>query len=75
VHEKGQSGTVTLNAQHSRDKAREAADSRESSVKKCHGITRVMNIGTTCVTTVVLAYSAFAYWIFRGKTPENGWGG
>jgi cytochrome d ubiquinol oxidase subunit II len=26
-----------------------------------------------CVTPVVLAYSAFAYWIFRGKTPENGW--
>jgi len=32
-------------------------------------------IGTACVTPVVLAYSAFAYWIFRGKTPENGWEG
>lgn len=30
-------------------------------------------IGAACVTPVVLAYSAFAYWIFRGKTPENGW--
>jgi cytochrome bd ubiquinol oxidase subunit II len=32
-------------------------------------------IGAACVTPVVLAYSAFAYWIFRGKTPENGWEG
>jgi cytochrome bd-type quinol oxidase subunit 2 len=30
-------------------------------------------IGAACVTPVVLAYSAFAYWIFRGKTPENRW--
>jgi hypothetical protein len=26
------------------------------------------------VTPVVLAYSAFAYRVFRGKTPEKGWG-
>ena len=31
-------------------------------------------IGATCVTPVVLGYSAFAYWIFRGRTPEEGWG-
>jgi cytochrome d ubiquinol oxidase subunit II len=31
-------------------------------------------IGAACVTPVVLAYSAFAYWIFRAKTPEDGWG-
>jgi cytochrome bd ubiquinol oxidase subunit II len=30
-------------------------------------------IGAACVTPVVLAYSSFAYWIFRGKTPEDGW--
>ena len=30
-------------------------------------------IGAACVTPVVLAYSALAYWIFRGKTPEGGW--
>jgi len=30
-------------------------------------------IGAACVTPVVLAYSAFAYWIFRGRTPEEGW--
>jgi hypothetical protein len=65
--------TVTLNAQPSRDKAREAADCSESSVKKCHVISRVMNIAAACVTPVVLAYSAFAYWIFRGRTPDNGW--
>jgi cytochrome d ubiquinol oxidase subunit II len=33
---------------------------------------RLVMIGAACVTPVVLAYSAFAYWIFRGKTPENG---
>jgi cytochrome bd-type quinol oxidase subunit 2 len=27
-----------------------------------------------CVVPVVLGYSAFAYWIFRGRTPEEGWG-
>jgi cytochrome bd ubiquinol oxidase subunit II len=31
-------------------------------------------VGAACVTPVVLTYSAFAYWIFRGKTPEEGWG-
>jgi cytochrome d ubiquinol oxidase subunit II len=30
-------------------------------------------IGAMIVTPVVLAYSLFAYWIFRGKTPEQGW--
>jgi len=34
---------------------------------------RLVMIGAACVTPLVLAYSAFAYWIFRGKTPENGW--
>ncbi len=31
-------------------------------------------IGAAFVTPVVLAYSAFAYWVFRGRTPEKGWG-
>jgi cytochrome d ubiquinol oxidase subunit II len=31
-------------------------------------------IGAAVVTPMVLAYSAFAYWIFRGRTPEKGWG-
>ena len=31
-------------------------------------------IGAVVVVPVVLGYSAFAYWIFRGKTPEEGWG-
>jgi len=31
-------------------------------------------IGAAFVTPVVLAYSVFAYWIFRGRTPEKGWG-
>ena len=30
-------------------------------------------IGAAIVTPVVLAYSAFAYRVFRGKTPERGW--
>ena len=30
-------------------------------------------IGATFVTPVVLGYSAFSYWIFRGRTPEKGW--
>ena len=30
-------------------------------------------IGAAFVTPMVLAYSAFAYWIFRGRTPEKGW--
>jgi cytochrome bd ubiquinol oxidase subunit II len=31
-------------------------------------------VGAAFVTPVVLTYSAVAYWIFRGKTPEQGWG-
>src|SRR5580700_632010 len=31
-------------------------------------------IGAAFVTPVVLTYSAFAYWVFRGKTPTKGWG-
>jgi cytochrome bd ubiquinol oxidase subunit II len=31
--------------------------------------------GAIVVTPVVLAYSFFAYWVFRGKTPEKGWDG
>lgn len=30
-------------------------------------------LGATLVTPIILTYSAFAYWIFRGKTPEKGW--
>jgi cytochrome d ubiquinol oxidase subunit II len=30
-------------------------------------------VGAAFVTPIVLTYSAFAYWIFRGKTPEKGW--
>jgi cytochrome bd ubiquinol oxidase subunit II len=30
-------------------------------------------VGAIFVTPIILAYSAFAYWIFRGRTPENGW--
>src|SRR5262249_21048665 len=32
-------------------------------------------IGGAIVTPVVLGYSAFAYRVFRGKTPEEGWKG
>ncbi len=32
-------------------------------------------IGGVIVTSVVLAYSAYAYRVFRGKTPDNGWEG
>jgi cytochrome d ubiquinol oxidase subunit II len=32
-------------------------------------------VGAVIVTPVVLGYSAFAYWVFRGKTPEEGWEG
>jgi cytochrome d ubiquinol oxidase subunit II len=32
-------------------------------------------IGAAIVTPVVLAYSVFAYRVFRGKTPEEGWEG
>jgi cytochrome d ubiquinol oxidase subunit II len=31
--------------------------------------------GAVVVTPVVLAYSAFSYRVFRGKTPAEGWGG
>jgi len=34
---------------------------------------RFLLIGATIVTPVILAYSAFAYWVFRGRTPEKGW--
>jgi cytochrome d ubiquinol oxidase subunit II len=30
-------------------------------------------IGAAFVTPIILVYSAFAYWIFRGKTPYKGW--
>jgi cytochrome d ubiquinol oxidase subunit II len=30
-------------------------------------------IGAAIVAPVVIAYSAFAYWVFRGKTPTKGW--
>jgi cytochrome d ubiquinol oxidase subunit II len=30
-------------------------------------------VGAAFVTPMVLTYSAVAYWIFRGKTPEHGW--
>ena len=32
-----------------------------------------MLAGAAVVTPIVLAYSAFAYRVFRGKTPEQGW--
>jgi len=35
---------------------------------------RFVLIGAAFVTPVILAYSAFAYWVFRGRTPETGWG-
>jgi cytochrome d ubiquinol oxidase subunit II len=30
-------------------------------------------IGALVVTPVVLAYTVFAYRVFRGRTPESGW--
>jgi cytochrome d ubiquinol oxidase subunit II len=30
-------------------------------------------VGAAFVTPIVLTYSAVAYWIFRGKTPQQGW--
>lgn len=30
-------------------------------------------VGAVIVTPVVIGYSAFAYWVFRGKTPAKGW--
>jgi cytochrome d ubiquinol oxidase subunit II len=44
-------------------------DAASSSTSQCFVL-----IGAAFVTPVVLGYSAFAYWIFRGKTPEEGWG-
>jgi cytochrome d ubiquinol oxidase subunit II len=35
---------------------------------------RFVLIGAAFVTPVVLGYSAFAYWVFRGRPPEKGWG-
>lgn len=35
----------------------------------------VLLTGAIVVTPVVLGYSFFAYWVFRGKTPEKGWDG
>jgi cytochrome d ubiquinol oxidase subunit II len=32
-------------------------------------------VGAVVVAPVVLAYSAFSYRVFRGKTPAEGWGG
>jgi cytochrome d ubiquinol oxidase subunit II len=32
-----------------------------------------MLVGAAIVTPIVLAYSAFAYHVFRGRTPEQGW--
>jgi cytochrome d ubiquinol oxidase subunit II len=32
-----------------------------------------MLVGAAVVTPIVLAYSAFAYHVFRGKTPDQGW--
>jgi cytochrome d ubiquinol oxidase subunit II len=44
-------------------------DASSSSVSQ-----QVVLIGALFVTPVVLGYSAFPYWIFRGRTPEEGWG-
>jgi len=30
-------------------------------------------VGACIVTPVVITYSLFAYWVFRGKTPDRGW--
>jgi cytochrome d ubiquinol oxidase subunit II len=30
-------------------------------------------VGASIVTPVVITYSLFAYWVFRGKTPDRGW--
>jgi cytochrome bd ubiquinol oxidase subunit II len=35
---------------------------------------KLVVIAAACVAPVVLAYSSFAFWVFRGKTPEKGWG-
>ncbi len=31
-------------------------------------------VGSLFVAPVVIGYSAFSYWVFRGKTPKEGWG-
>jgi len=31
-------------------------------------------IGALFVVPVVIGYNAFSYWVFRGKTPKEGWG-
>jgi cytochrome d ubiquinol oxidase subunit II len=31
-------------------------------------------VGALFVVPVVIGYSAYAYWVFRGKTPKEGWG-
>ncbi|MCU1278078.1 MAG: hypothetical protein JWM53_1624 [bacterium] len=30
-------------------------------------------VGAGIVTPLVITYSLFAYWVFRGKTPDQGW--
>lgn len=30
-------------------------------------------VGAAVVTPIVLGYSGFAYWVFRGRTPAGGW--
>lgn len=30
-------------------------------------------VGALVATPVVLTYTAFAYWVFHGKTPAEGW--
>jgi cytochrome d ubiquinol oxidase subunit II len=30
-------------------------------------------VGAAIVAPMVIAYSAFAYWVFRGRTPAGGW--
>jgi cytochrome d ubiquinol oxidase subunit II len=29
--------------------------------------------GAACVIPVIIGYSVFAYWVFRGQVPEKGW--
>jgi cytochrome d ubiquinol oxidase subunit II len=31
-------------------------------------------VGALFVAPVVIGYSAYSYWVFRGKTPKEGWG-
>jgi cytochrome bd-type quinol oxidase subunit 2 len=30
-------------------------------------------VTTRAGTPVILTYTAFAYWVFHGKTPADGW--